>query len=1176
MNKIFTFITLFLLTSWTASAQVFRKAEPVICPADPKTYDTFVSPRKAISNAQARGLSKSKTADIVVDYNGFTPEAQTAFQYAVDIWASLLKSPVTIYVNANFTDLGEGVLGSAGPTSFVTNFHGAPSDTSFYPIPLAEKLAGYSLNAPGDPDITSNFSSSFNFYFGLDGNPPAGQYDFVSIVLHELGHGLGFTGAVSFNTQNNIGSWDLGTTEKPSIYTSYVEAGNGDLITDLPFESLETGEAFISNNLFFNGLLSASKLGSRPKLFAPTTWNGGSSYSHLDENTYPAGNPNSLMSPQFGAGEAIHDPGVSLDIFADMGWVHTYLIHENENQLTNNISEPFLINLSVTSDITYKLLEPVVVYTTSTFESADTILMADTGDGVNFEASIPNPGNSAVIKYYFSGITDGTSRNYTSPFIAPRDYFAINILNLPSKNLPYTLTDGGNFESNANDFNALALNGGMNLWEYGVPGNRLNEAASGTNAWKTLLQEDIERAKTRYSSALVSPIFDFSDDSKNHQLKFKFSMENAYTEAIGLFESGPLGLNVEYSLDNGQSWMILGDKDDEAGSNWYNVEENSPNVFPIQSNIGWIKQTIEVIEGDTVFIPQEVSYNVSKLSGNNRVIFRIVFYVAQDFIAQGYNVDGVLIDDFEIITGSPTAEFKTNSPSLLFPGDAIQFEYVSTGASSYLWDFGDGNTSTEENPTYSYSEGGSYNVSLTITSADGEATLTKENYITVINTRQIPYSLADGGNLEGDAVDFTILNIAGTGFEVGNSTISGKEGTASGNSAFVTGVDDATYSNDSEAYIYTPEFDFKGLGNYAFSFKTKYSFEENWDGFIVEYSTDRGQTWLKLRDERDAETWYNSISDPQSIFGNNVPIFSGNTGGEFQTKSADVSFLGGQGKASFRIKFLTDAAEVDAGMAIDDFELSGPTLGPALPSFGADMVNACVGSIVTFSNASDGTIKGLEWNFGENATPQTASGNGPHEVVYNQPGIYTVSLIAEDFVGAFVTKEVTEYIQIGATHLPTIEAGELNNEFERVLTASEGDVYQWFQGADSIPGATERTFISSETAVYSVAVMIDGCTAFSNPGIITSSKSAFNQSLRIYPNPINGNSNLNISFENDYVGQYEVRIQNLTGATVKTYSFDKNQTKENKEISVENLDKGLYIINVHIGGNSSQRKIIIE
>ena len=53
------------------------------------------------------------TATFVVTYNGFTPPAQAAFQYAVDIWASLLTSPVPIHVTANWTPLAPGVRSSS-------------------------------------------------------------------------------------------------------------------------------------------------------------------------------------------------------------------------------------------------------------------------------------------------------------------------------------------------------------------------------------------------------------------------------------------------------------------------------------------------------------------------------------------------------------------------------------------------------------------------------------------------------------------------------------------------------------------------------------------------------------------------------------------------------------------------------------------------------------------------------------------------------------------------------------------------------------------------------------------------------------------------------------------------------------------------------------------------------
>ncbi|SFC90714.1 PKD repeat-containing protein [Algibacter lectus] len=75
---------------------------------------------------------------------------------------------------------------------------------------------------------------------------------------------------------------------------------------------------------------------------------------------------------------------------------------------------------------------------------------------------------------------------------------------------------------------------------------------------------------------------------------------------------------------------------------------------------------------------------------------------------------------------APTGNVNNIQPNTLFtnstnPDDnlSIVFRSYSTDATSYLWDFGDGNTSTEANPDYTYAEGGLYSVSLTTKSADG-------------------------------------------------------------------------------------------------------------------------------------------------------------------------------------------------------------------------------------------------------------------------------------------------------------------------------------------------------------------------------------------------------------------------------------------------------------------------
>ncbi|HOK90731.1 MAG TPA: PKD domain-containing protein, partial [Candidatus Hydrogenedentes bacterium] len=66
----------------------------------------------------------------------------------------------------------------------------------------------------------------------------------------------------------------------------------------------------------------------------------------------------------------------------------------------------------------------------------------------------------------------------------------------------------------------------------------------------------------------------------------------------------------------------------------------------------------------------------------------------------------------------------------------VRFTDQSTPGQSpitgWLWNFGDGETSTEQNPTHVYAEPGEYTVTLTVTSADGADTMTRARYITVV------------------------------------------------------------------------------------------------------------------------------------------------------------------------------------------------------------------------------------------------------------------------------------------------------------------------------------------------------------------------------------------------------------------------------------------------------------
>jgi PKD repeat protein len=106
-------------------------------------------------------------------------------------------------------------------------------------------------------------------------------------------------------------------------------------------------------------------------------------------------------------------------------------------------------------------------------------------------------------------------------------------------------------------------------------------------------------------------------------------------------------------------------------------------------------------------------------------------------------------------TPPPTADF-TGSPTSGCAALTVEFTDQSTGEiDSWSWDFGDGTTSTAQNPTHEYASAGSYTVSLTVTGPGGSDTETKTNYITVSTTPVADFTASPTSGAAPLTVSFT-------------------------------------------------------------------------------------------------------------------------------------------------------------------------------------------------------------------------------------------------------------------------------------------------------------------------------------------------------------------------------------------------------------------------------------
>jgi hypothetical protein len=275
--------------------------------ASGKTASVQSTPRAPSANIE-------KKSNFIVNYNTVPTVARAAVQAAIDVWSENFSSTVPVTVNVSWGRASSyGILAAASAKSNFANFPNAPDKTLYYAAALANALAGNDLD-PNNPELEITISSDAPWYYGVDGKCPPKSFDLVSVILHEMGHGLGFISGSYYDEYSGYGRVDL-----PTPFDAYAQLPDGRRLADMPSPSIETGKA-LTSPLYWSGEngIKANN-GIKPPLFTPSIYEPGSSVSHLDERTFSQVGANSVMTPNLDSGEVFHLPGsLLLAMFDDM------------------------------------------------------------------------------------------------------------------------------------------------------------------------------------------------------------------------------------------------------------------------------------------------------------------------------------------------------------------------------------------------------------------------------------------------------------------------------------------------------------------------------------------------------------------------------------------------------------------------------------------------------------------------------------------------------------------------------------------------------------------------------------------------------------------------------------------------------------------------------------------
>lgn len=392
----------------------------------------------------------------------------------------------------------------------------------------------------------------------------------------------------------------------------------------------------------------------------------------------------------------------------------------------------------------------------------------------------------------------------------------------------------------------------------------------------------------------------------------------------------------------------------------------------------------------------------------------------------------------------------TANPVSRCPPVTVTFNNFSTGATSYSWVFGNGNTSTLTNPSASYTAG-TYHVKLTATAGGS----TSDTTITiVIYTKPIPnFTTSTVPSCIGEAVIFTDNSTAGSGtlsswlWDFGDGTTIPNNTTGTVTHIYVTAgvnipismkVTDANgCTNDTIKKITIaadPIASFTGSPNPTTSCSPPFHVD-----FANTSTISGAATYL----------WKFGDGTPPST--QSSPSHTYNAAGTFT-----VTLI------------VTQGGCIDSIVKTNFVSIVNGTVA----NFNADNTTPCAGQVVTFTDNSTPITGTQLWDFGDGVT-STAT-NPTH--TYAAAGVYDVKLI-EGSAGCQNTITVPSYITVSPS--PTVAFSTVDTQscalpfiVHFINASTPGAIFNWDFGDGITSGLTNPVHTYFIPGLYTVTLTV--------------------------------------------------------------------------------------------------------
>lgn len=519
-----------------------------------------------------------------------------------------------------------------------------------------------------------------------------------------------------------------------------------------------------------------------------------------------------------------------------------------------------------------------------------------------------------------------------------------------------------------------------------------------------------------------------------------------------------------------------------------------------------------------------VSYDEA---GDFAVTLKVINEIGEDAITKSSYIS---------VNGGPTADFSSEVNGL-----EVSFENLSDNFDSVMWNFGDGNTSTENNPTHNYTMEDTYNVVLSVIND-----CNIDNMTFVINLNTMPSAGFSVDNSEGClplTIDFENNSSSNSkswewSFPGGTPSSSTEENPTVvyelAGSFDVTLIVSNEVGEDSE--IKTNFITVVGFPTADFAFDT--------NDFAVDFT--------------DMSSNYESISWD---FGDGTISTETNPSHTYTNDGTYVVILSTTNMCGTNAESKT--------ILISTLPVAG---------YSASATEGCIPFVVTYSDASSENVISRTWSF-PGGTPTESTEENP-TVTYNEVGEYAVSLLVTSTAGDDIIENI-DYITTKDVPVASFDFSELSLfEYEFNNNSVDAVTYIWDFG-DGTTSTEDGSLVHQyeEPGTYTIVLNATnecGTTKEEKEITIEASTSVNNidilSAVSINPNPNNGDFILSM---NALVsGDLEIDIYNILGQKVKKDIFKISTGQNNKSILIENQPSGAYFIMLRNGNQSNVMKFL--